>query len=177
METKEVTKKICGIDIGLHGALCFITNKDNYTLYDMPTIKIGKRKDVDLAKFISIIKNEKPHTIIYEDIKSIYQVAKPTMLSLGKQIGYVAGIAKVLNINTYRVAPQVWQKSLLKNIPLMNVNGSYKETFYKSVSLLHTLLPEENIMKDFFVKTRYHDGKVDAYLLAYYLHLLLTKNS
>jgi len=167
-------KKIIGIDLGLNGAICSMINTDNYKLYDMPIIKIGKKKDINLQELINILKQEKPDIVIFEEINNIYKVAKNTMFSLGKQYGYIKAICTALNINYYSIEPKKWQK-ILTDIPRSNIQGNYKETFFKSISLLHMILDTNKIDKDFKIKTKYHDGKVDAYMLAYYYYVTINK--
>lgn len=167
-------KKIMGIDLGLNGALCSMINTDDYKLYEMPIIKIGKKKDIDLQKLIDILKKEKPDIVIFEEINNIYKVAKNTMFSLGKQYGYIKAICTAMNISYYSIEPKKWQKILI-DVPRSNIQGNYKETFFKSISLLHMILDTNKINKDFKVKTKYHDGKVDAYMLAYYYYVTINK--
>jgi len=167
-------KKIMGIDLGLNGAICSMINTENYKLYDMPTIKIGKKNDIDLQELINILKQEKPDIVIFEEINNIYKVSKNTMFSLGKQYGYIKAICTAMNINYYSIEPKKWQKILI-DVPRSNIQGNYKETFYKSISLLSILLDNERIDKDFKIKTKYHDGKVDAYMLAYYYNITVNK--
>jgi len=165
--------KICGIDIGLDGGLCFMDGIDytNFILYKIPITKIGNKKDVDLKLLFSILNSEGPDLIIYEDIKTIFGVSKTTMFSLGKQIGYIKAYAAFTETTTYKIAPKKWQEIIHSNIALIQIDGKYKESFYKSISALYNILPE-NIIKDkFFKQKRYDDGLIDAYLLAYYIFL------
>lgn len=138
----------------------------------MPITKIDNKLDIDLTKLFSILDEEAPDVIIYEDIKSIYGVNKNTMFSLGKQIGYVKAYATIKGLTTFKVSAKTWQKKLHKDIPLVQIDGKYKQTIYKSISLLLSLIGKDRFEKDFKNKGSYHDGLIDAYMLAYFYYTL-----
>lgn len=163
-----------GVDIGLNGAICAFKELNDFTLYDMPIYKYHGSNDINIKDYFKILDKHKDDVkyIIIEDIKSIFGVSKRTMLSMGKQIGYIQAYCNINNIPLLIVKPKQWQ-TINKNIPQVdhpNIVGKYKDTFYESINTLFYLLGVEKVNSIFLNKKRYHDGKIDAFLIAYYIY-------
>lgn len=161
---------ICGIDIGLSGAICMLEQPHAYSLFKMPTVNVNDKNDVDLKELFNILDKHNINYIVIEKINNIYGISKNTMLSLGKQIGYITAYATIRNIPLITVKPKDWIKHIHKDVVEFRVDGNYKETFYKSISKLIEILGKDDVDKNFLIRKRYHDGMVDAYLLAYYVY-------
>ena len=192
---------VIGIDIGLNGAICVLSNDSahmctyndeciietcsqnflTYHLYDMPITHIKDKKRyktiIDKNKLVSILDNYNPDIIVFENINSIFGVKKSTMLSLGKQIGYIELYATIKDIKYKEIAPKEWQKSIYKhfNIDTKTVDTisgydkRYKDTFYLSFKALEHIISNDVIEKHFRKKNnnKYKDGRIDAFLIAF----------
>lgn len=106
---------ICGIDVGLNGAIAFV-GKDQVQVFDMPTyqITVGKSKkmQIDLSEFARII-DEKAGSIKHCYIEAV--TATPRMgvtsaFSFGKSAGIAEAIIAANFIPFTMVRPQVWKK-------------------------------------------------------------------
>ena len=161
---------ICSIDIGLNGAICMFDNEHAYTLFDMPLTKVNNKKDIDINMLFEILDGYNDiEYIAIEKLNNIFGVSKNTMLSLGKQIGYITAYSVFKKIPLIIVHPKDWQKYAHQDTVELYISGNYKETFYKSISKLINILGKEEVDRNFLLRSRYHDGRVDAYLMAYYV--------
>lgn len=184
---------IMAIDIGMKGGYCIYGNdKDKKAsiieIGKMPTIVNEKRhkrrfnKFIDKEKLYNTISNAivsyNVDTIVMEDIQNIYGVSKHTMFSLGRQVGLIEGIVEhftdidtrnnVLTLELVTIRPKEWQRYMFSKIDKSNVSISskIKSTKQYALEVFKQLYPEWlNKVK---ARKVYHDGIIDAVLLAAY---------
>ena len=104
-------KTILGIDNGLKGALSFYDTKE-LIIYDMPTLKDGKRNMLDVQGLIRIILSDKPYHCIFEKLTPMPKIGGLQSFSMGHSEGVIIGILSSLNIPFSFVRPNVWKKAM-----------------------------------------------------------------
>lgn len=107
--------KICGVDLGNKGGICFIEIPSmSMLLYDIPiiTIKKGKveKKTIDFPALFRIIDNENPDVVCFEDINSIFGVHKHTSFLMGYQKGCIETYCIIRNKIYKKIIPRIWQR-------------------------------------------------------------------
>lgn len=158
---------ILGIDPGKNGAVVLVETRRKNII------------DVKLLKdFIAA-----PHSILL--CANIVAIERPlggprthtsALMQLSHQVGYITGIAYAqYRIPVMQYTPAMWQGAMLKNVPAI-VNRIMEPfmpmTIKKSTSKLKALLraqrefPEQT--SSFMVNGKYHDGIIDAALIAAY---------
>jgi crossover junction endodeoxyribonuclease RuvC len=168
---------IIGIDPGMTGGICIrdITNNE-IELMVMPTKgTIAGLKMIDseaLAEMFIEIRSE-IKCVYLEQIFAMSKQGSASMLSFGKGWGQILGVLHALNIPSYLVRPQEWQKYVLPK-------GKAGTTKLRALETAKKLFPQVELTATERSKNP-HDGKVDALMISefgvrHYKHRLDTSS-
>lgn len=149
---------ICGIDIGLEGALCIRSGTIDY--YPMPVIG----NQVDYQTLMNLLPRENVH-IVFEDLRSLYAVSTASTWSLASQSGAIEGICTALKLPFTKVAPKQWQQELFQGIPPIRKTTGRSDTKKMALIAAKRLFPTFTFLATERSRVP-HDGIVDAVLLA-----------
>lgn len=160
-----------GIDIGLHGAIAVVHGTKLMYYCEMPIYKNQGKPDIDvkeLSKTLSHVKRiYNTNMFAWEYINNIYGVSKNTMRSLGIQIGYLRMFCAKENQLYKEIAPKIWQKQMFIPVNKSIEKDNDKKTKIYALEAAKLLLHEE--IESFKKRTKYHDGLIDAFLIAQYI--------
>jgi crossover junction endodeoxyribonuclease RuvC len=157
---------VCGIDPGVTGAVCCLTDKILFA--DTPVLQIKSGKSIknvlDAHRAAAILKEFNPDYVIIEKVQAMPGGGERTMgatsaFSFGKGVGIWLGILAALQIPYEEVHPATWKKRLM--------GGMAKE---KDASRMRAMQIYPHSAED--LKLKKHHGRADALLLAHY-HLVV----
>ncbi len=154
---------IVGVDNGLDGGLCAISDFDGGVIdkIPMPTMQKSKKREVDARKINEwLISLHTPFTLAVEEPLA-HAKSSQAVRSMALSFGKIVGMAEVKGYDLVRVSVHKWQKEILGNIP----KGMSKKFAMK---IAESMAPEENWLKNKRCR-KPHDGMVDAYLIAKYI--------
>ena len=146
---------IVGIDPGFTGAIAILDKKGEIILYDMPTLYIMKRKQVDgkaLTRFFKPISHIIEMAIV-EDVHAMPEQGVTSTFRFGYSAGIIMGVLQALGIKTLRVKPSAWKQAL----------GLSRDKA-ESLSLATKLFPK---YKSYFKRAK-DDGRAEACLIAHF---------
>lgn len=107
---------IIGIDPGISGAVCILTNGKITEIYEMPTMIDGKKnkKQVNGAEITNIInkeiENEKDVKVVIEHVSAMPGQGVTSMFNFGQSFGVLKGICAALKLPVYFIRPVKWKK-------------------------------------------------------------------
>ena len=154
---------IVGVDNGLDGGLCAISDFDGGVIdkIPMPTMQRSKKREVDAHKINEwLISLHTPFTLAVEEPLA-HAKSSQAVRSMALSFGKIVGMAEVKGYDLVRVSVHKWQKEILGNIPKW-----MSKKF--AMKIAESMAPEENWLKNKRCK-KPHDGMVDAYLIAKYI--------
>lgn len=154
---------IIGVDNGLDGGLCAISDFDGGVVdkIPMPTMQRSKKREVDARKINEwLMSLHTPFTLAVEEPLA-HAKSSQAVRSMALSFGKIVGMAEVKGYDLVRVSVHKWQKEILGNIP----KGMSKKFAMK---IAESMAPEENWLKNKRCR-KPHDGMVDAYLIAKYI--------
>tara|TARA_B100000131_G_scaffold118912_2_gene115878 strand:+ start:3173 stop:3658 length:486 start_codon:yes stop_codon:yes gene_type:complete len=154
---------IVGVDNGLDGGLCAISDFDGGVIdkIPMPTMQKSKKREVDARKINEwLISLHTPFTLAVEEPLA-HAKSSQAVRSMALSFGKIVGMAEVKGYDLVRVSVHKWQKEILGNIP----KGMSKKFAMK---IAESTAPEENWLKNKRCR-KPHDGMIDAYLIAKYI--------
>ena len=154
---------IIGVDNGLDGGLCAISDFDGGVVdkIPMPTMQRSKKREVDARKINEwLISLHTPFTLAVEEPLA-HAKSSQAVRSMALSFGKIVGIAEVKDYDLVRVSVHKWQKKMLGNV-------SKGMTKVAALNVAERLAPAENWLKNKRCRTP-HDGMVDAYLIAKYI--------
>ena len=113
---------IWGIDPGISGALCYYDTKEQgIEVFDMPTVTVGKRKEVNAYLLVDILLNGEwsktssstPNTyVILERVHAMPGQGVSSMFSFGQSFGIIQGVVAGLSMRIQTVTPHKWKRDL-----------------------------------------------------------------
>ena len=107
---------IIGIDPGISGAVCILTNGKITEIYEMPTMIDGKKnkKQVNGAEITNIInkeiENEKNVKVVIEHVSAMPGQGVTSMFNFGQSFGVLKGICAALKLPVHFIRPVKWKK-------------------------------------------------------------------
>ena len=107
---------IIGVDPGVSGAICILTNGKITEIYDMPTMIDGKKnkKQVNGAEITNIInkelENEKDAKVVIEHVSAMPGQGVTSMFNFGQSFGVLKGICAALKLPVHFIRPVKWKK-------------------------------------------------------------------
>ena len=107
---------IIGIDPGVSGAICILTDGKITEIYDMPTMIDGKKnkKQVNGAEITNIINkelvNEKDINVVIEHVSAMPGQGVTSMFNFGQSFGVLKGICAALKLPVHFIRPVKWKK-------------------------------------------------------------------
>jgi len=107
---------IIGIDPGVSGAICILTDGKITELYEMPTMIDGKKnkKQVNGAEVTNIIKKElvnvKDINVVIEHVSAMPGQGVTSMFNFGQSFGVLKGICAALKLPVHFIRPVKWKK-------------------------------------------------------------------
>jgi hypothetical protein len=154
---------IVGVDNGLDGGLCAISDHDGSVIAKiaMPTIWVAKKREVDTAqikKWLNFLNT--PFLLAVEEPLA-HAKSSQAVRSMALSFGKILGMAETSTFDISRVSVHKWQKTILGFVP----KGMTKQAaLYKA----QQIAPEENWLKNKRCR-KPHDGMIDAFLIARYI--------
>lgn len=125
-------KLFIGIDCGLSGAVAVIGDGGT-RVFDIPTLKVGKRSEIDAKAMSSLMKGlipagdpasvnwskpsvSKTHDILcaIEAQQAFPRDSRPAAFKTGRCFGLIEGCVAALSIPYFMVGPKVWQKVMME---------------------------------------------------------------
>ena len=128
---------IIGIDPGVSGAICILTDGKITEIYEMPTMIDGKKnkKQVNGAEVTNIINkeliNEKDINVVIEHVSAMPGQGVTSMFNFGQSFGVLKGICAALKLPVHFIRPVKWKK----HFNLINTEKDASRT--KVLSLIH----------------------------------------
>jgi hypothetical protein len=162
---------IVGIDPGLTGGLAFITDKNLCQVYAMPT----KKKEsggvgINTVKIARFLRTIQPDHVFIEEVMSFSGASNNHSIKVSSQNwGRIVGILELLDISYSIVDCRLWQKQLGVAKAVKGVKD-VKDRIYARAQVI---FPDVNFVPE--GKTAFHDGMVDAAMIAKYGLNVLTK--
>ena len=153
---------IIGIDPGVSGAICILTEGKITEIYEMPTMIDGKKnkKQVNGAEITNIINkelvNEKDINVVIEHVSAMPGQGVTSMFNFGQSFGVLKGICAALKLPVHFIRPVKWKK----HFNLINTEKDASRT--KVIDVFHYISSKISKKKD--------ANKVDAILIARFFH-------
>jgi len=115
--------RIVGVDPGINGGLCFMTDGVVNAVVKTPTYaytvgsgkKLKKKKMLDAEIVGELIKKFNPHAVYIEKVGGMPGQGITSTFNFGFVTGMVHGICGALKIKVTTVRPQEWKKVILEN--------------------------------------------------------------
>ena len=107
---------IIGIDPGVSGAICILTDGKITEIYEMPTMIDGKKnkKQVNGAEVTNIINkelvNKKDINVVIEHVSAMPGQGVTSMFNFGQSFGVLKGICAALKLPVHFIRPVKWKK-------------------------------------------------------------------
>ena len=109
---------IVGIDPGISGALCFLSNGNVIDVIDMPTMAEGKKnkKQVNGRQIFNEILNIKDSfaghkiKVVVEQVSAMPGQGVTSMFNFGQSFGVIKGICSAMELPIFYVRPAKWKK-------------------------------------------------------------------
>lgn len=103
--------RVLGIDPGTGGALALIT-ADGAELHDMPTLTVGKgREIIDVRAAMDLLDALSPSAIYMEQVGGRPGQSAPAAFSFGRAVGVIEAAAKLRHARFCQVGPNAWKRS------------------------------------------------------------------
>ena len=153
---------IIGIDPGVSGAICILTDGKITEIYDMPTMIDGKKnkKQVNGAEITNIINkelvNEKDINVVIEHVTAMPGQGVTSMFNFGQSFGVLKGICAALKLPVHFIRPVKWKK----HFNLINTEKDASRT--KVIEVFPYISSKISKKKD--------ANKADAILIARFFH-------
>ena len=153
---------IIGIDPGVSGAICILTDGKITEIYEMPTMIDGKKnkKQVNGAEVTNIINkelvNEKDINVVIEHVSAMPGQGVTSMFNFGQSFGVLKGICAALKLPVHFIRPVKWKK----HFNLINTEKDASRT--KVIELFPYISSKISKKKD--------ANKADAILIARFFH-------
>ena len=153
----------CGIDVGLQGAIAFLADNGGPVplladVIDMPTLKAGKKTELDSWALAAIFREHRPNHVMVELVHAMPGQGVSSMFSFGRGFGVILGVLAAFDIPYTLVSPQAWQKAVLGGLPGAEGKG-------KAIQWAAATFPDAVLQTP---RGRLLDGRADALALAYY---------
>ena len=153
---------IVGVDNGLDGGLCAITQFDG-SLIDrmaMPCRQQSKKREIDICKIHKWLSDLNTPFVLAIEEPLAHAKSSQAVRSMAISFGKLLGMAECKDYEVARVSVHKWQKAMLGFIP----KGKTKQV---ALETAQNLEPSENWLKNKRGRVP-HDGLVDAFLIAHY---------
>ena len=153
---------IIGIDPGVSGAICILTEGKITEIYEMPTMIDGKKnkKQVNGAEITNIINkelvNEKDINVVIEHVSAMPGQGVTSMFNFGQSFGVLKGICAALKLPVHFIRPVKWKK----HFNLINTEKDASRT--KVIEVFPYISSKISKKKD--------ANKADAILIARFFH-------
>ena len=153
---------IIGIDPGVSGAICILTEGKITEIYEMPTMIDGKKnkKQVNGAEITNIINkelvNEKDINVVIEHVSAMPGQGVTSMFNFGQSFGVLKGICAALKLPVHFIRPVKWKK----HFNLINTEKDASRT--KVIEVFPYISSKISKKKD--------ANKADAILIASYFY-------
>ena len=153
---------IFGIDPGVSGAICILTEGKITEIYEMPTMIDGKKnkKQVNGAEITNIINkelvNEKDINVVIEHVSAMPGQGVTSMFNFGQSFGVLKGICAALKLPVHFIRPVKWKK----HFNLINTEKDASRT--KVIEVFPYISSKISKKKD--------ANKADAILIARFFH-------
>ena len=153
---------IIGIDPGVSGAICILTDGKITEIYEMPTMIDGKKnkKQVNGAEVTNIINkelvNEKDINVVIEHVSAMPGQGVTSMFNFGQSFGVLKGICAALKLPVHFIRPVKWKK----HFNLINTEKDASRT--KVIEVFPYISSKISKKKD--------ANKADAILIASYFY-------
>ena len=153
---------IIGIDPGVSGAICILTDGKITEIYEMPTMIDGKKnkKQVNGAEVTNIINkelvNEKDINVVIEHVSAMPGQGVTSMFNFGQSFGVLKGICAALKLPVHFIRPVKWKK----HFNLINTEKDASRT--KVIEVFPYISSKISKKKD--------ANKADAILIARFFH-------
>ena len=153
---------IIGIDPGVSGAICILTNGKITEIYEMPTMIDGKKnkKQVNGAEVTNIINkelvNKKDINVVIEHVSAMPGQGVTSMFNFGQSFGVLKGICAALKLPVHFIRPVKWKK----HFNLINTEKDASRT--KVIEVFPYISSKISKKKD--------ANKADAILIARFFH-------
>lgn len=149
---------ICGIDPGVSGALCFMSEDGKPMLFDMPILKEGKHTVIDETKVREML--APVSSVFIEKSQSMPGQGISSTFNYGVGYGIIRGICIGLQIPYTLVHPRTWKKVMMPDMP--------KE---KEASIVRAL----QLFPSIQLPRKKDHGKADALLICEYGRRSMTR--
>ena len=159
---------IIGIDPGVSGAICILTDGKITEIYEMPTMIDGKKnkKQVNGAEITNIINkelvNEKDVNVVIEHVSAMPGQGVTSMFNFGQSFGVLKGICAALKLPVHFIRPVKWKK----HFNLINTEKDASRT--KVIEVFPYISSKISKKKD--------ANKADAILIARFFHETVTNS-
>ena len=153
---------LVGVDNGLDGGLCAITQFDG-SLIDkiaMPCRQQSKKREIDICKIHKWLSDLNTPFVLAIEEPLAHAKSSQAVRSMAISFGKLLGMAECKDYEVARVSVHKWQKAMLGFIP----KGKTKQV---ALETAQNLEPSENWLKNKRGRVP-HDGLVDAFLIAHY---------
>ena len=153
---------IIGIDPGVSGAICILTDGKITEIYETPTMIDGKKnkKQVNGAEITNIINkelvNEKDINVVIEHVSAMPGQGVTSMFNFGQSFGVLKGICAALKLPVHFIRPVKWKK----HFNLINTEKDASRT--KVIEVFPYISSKISKKKDV--------NKADAILIARFFH-------
>ena len=153
---------IIGIDPGVSGAICILTDGKITEIYEMPTMIDGKKnkKQVNGAEVTNIINkelvSEKDINVVIEHVSAMPGQGVTSMSNFGQSFGVLKGICAALKLPVHFIRPVKWKK----HFNLINTEKDASRT--KVIEVFPYISSKISKKKD--------ANKADAILIARFFH-------
>ena len=158
MSLNNTRKPVCGLDVGLSGAVARISaDGDDYEVHDLPVIKNGSKKEYDMLALHTLLKSWGSDLLIY--VEKVGAMPKQGVTSTFR-FGMGYGVAQMAVVGAGHrlglVRPQTWKGSVMRDMA---------KTKGASCAIAHQLFPRAELTGS---RGGMKDGRCEALLIAEY---------
>jgi len=107
----QMTKIICAIDPGIHGAFAWATDGFLIAVEDMPTIEYNGKHKISAASVGRMLVNRMPELLVIESVSAMPKQGVTSSFNFGYGAGVLEGVAAGLGIPVEMVRPATWKKA------------------------------------------------------------------
>lgn len=153
---------VMGIDPMDSGAIAIINDQGKISgLEDMPTVKLGNRKEVDVSKLVAIMRIAAPRVVYVEKMQPLPAKMGGVIANFkrGGHLYLFRGVCAAMGIPLVEVLPREWQKEY---------HFATKDTKNQSYLIASRMFPDISFDNRTATGKKILDGRADACLIAEY---------
>ncbi len=168
-------RNILAIDPGKDGAIVTLDPETLNVLEKFPFPMIGTKPDLKETAMLLDAFHVDNYFVYLEEVHAIFGASAKSTFEFGAHFGFLLGVLNQKGFKYDLVAPKIWQKKVWTTRDKVLKAGGRADPKPTSLLACKRLFPEVDFTPTERSK-KFHEGMVDAALIAYYGALTLKNN-